>query len=128
MIRQLAYYKSSSIVISITQIYSISCVPPQMVDLLISALKCLAKLSQEVSSCPLSKSAPSITYITTETSLRLVNHCWEQLTQVCGEVVTFMCVMLPAFLEYALFQLIRLLSANESSMIICSNGILFNVL
>lgn len=35
--------------------------------------------------------------------------------------------MLPEFLRYALFSLIRLLMANEFSAIICSNGIWFNV-
>ena len=64
----------------------------QMVELLMSALHCLVSLAEEVNNCPLLKeSAPLITSVTTETTLRLVNYCWEQLNQVwsargrCGD-------------------------------------------
>ena len=114
----------------------------QMVDLLMSALFCLVNLSWEATQSPLAvKSAPlMITFVASETTLRLISHCWEELSKVshtracvCSgsyrnkKHQCVCCRLLPEFFRYALFQLIRLLSANEFSTIICSNGIWFNV-
>lgn len=69
--------------------------PVQVVDLLISAFHCMSKLSQEaVRNCSPSPSlspslstskdmrGPLLSSVTMETTLRLTNHCWEQLSEV----------------------------------------------
>ena len=71
------------------QIYYIP-FPVQVVDLLVSSFHCLSKLSQEAvaRNCSLSpsiskdKRSPLLGSVTTETVLRLTNHCWEQLSEV----------------------------------------------
>lgn len=61
--------------------------PLQVVDLLISALHCMSKLTQKVAnSCSSSSDkdarGPLFSSVTSETTLRLTNHCWEQLSEV----------------------------------------------
>ena len=108
--------------------------------MLISALHCMSKLSQEViktycssspSPSPSSSNdmrGPLLSYITTETTLRLTNHCWEQVSEVCDGSMTQPCV--PCCRDSSdmpCFDIIGLLTANESRTIICTNGIWFNV-
>ena len=112
----------------------------QAVDLLISALHCMSKLSQEVinnywSSSPSPPPSSSkdmrdalLSSVTTETTLRLTNHCWEWLSEVCDGSMTKPCV--PCCRDSSdmpCFDIIGLLTANESRTIICTNGIWFNV-
>ena len=112
----------------------------QAVNLLMSALHCISKLSQDIiknycfpspSSPPSSSkdtNGPLLSSVTTETMLRLINHCWEQLSEVCDGSMTQPCVpCCRDSLDMPCFDIIGLLTANESRAIICTNGIWFNV-
>ena len=70
----------------------------QMVELLTSALYCVVNLTQEVGATPLPEGSPPliVAFVATETTLRLVNHCWEQLSKVplraCVRACVCVCV------------------------------------
>lgn len=133
------------------QIYYIP-FPVQVVDLLLSSFHCLSKLSQEavVRNCSPSPSTskdtrgPLLASVTTETVLRLTNHCWEQLSEVRSynnKYHTYTAcagwIHAPSLkscvtschdsCDMPCFSVIGLLTANESRTIICTNGIWFNV-